>query len=174
MSTRSNRGDQYIDLKNNGRNFPSWILKNFKKYKLPEIIRKDNEDPCNVQHKLELRKYQEFVGQYMGPKSPYNEILLYHGLGSGKTATAINLLNVLYNYDPNLNVIVLIKASLHDDPWLKDLKTWLGKGTSEESIDPLSKRPSFNTIHFVHYDSPYADRDFIELMKKIDTSKRTL
>ena len=40
---------QYIDLKNNGRIFPSWIFHNFKQYKLPEILRKENEDPCNVE-----------------------------------------------------------------------------------------------------------------------------
>ena len=62
--------NQYIDLKNNGKIFPSWVLHNFKKYKLPEIFRKENEDPCNVETKIELRKYQEFIGKYLGPGSP--------------------------------------------------------------------------------------------------------
>ena len=79
--------NKYINLTQNGRIFPAWILNNFKQYKLPPIIRRENEDPCNVETKLELRKYQEFIGEYLGPGSPYNEILLYHGLGSGKTAT---------------------------------------------------------------------------------------
>src|SRR6266567_1078350 len=117
--------DEYISLKINGRLFPSWILKNFKKYKLPPIIRKENEDPCNINEKLELRKYQEFIGKYLGPTSPYNEIMLYHGLGSGKTGTSINLWNILYNYDHNYNIIILIKASLRDDPWMLELKKWL-------------------------------------------------
>ena len=111
--------NEYVNLKVNGRVFPSWVLRNFKKYKLPEIIRKENEDPCNVEVKLELRKYQEFIGKYMGPQSPYNEILLYHGLGSGKTATCINLMNVMYNYTHDVNFVILIKASLRDDPWMK-------------------------------------------------------
>lgn len=181
---RSNNGDsvnspretqeQYIDLKNNGRLFPTWILHNFKKYKLPEIIRRENEDPCNVKIKLELNKYQEFIGKYLGPGSPYNEILLYHGLGSGKTATSINLLNVLYNYDPNLNVILLIKASLENDPWMLEMKKWLGRRPGEESVEDVRKLAAYNTLHFVHYDSPYADRDFLNVMKKVDTSKQTL
>ena len=44
----------YIDLKVNGRLFPTWILMNFKKYKLPEIIREKGEDPCAIKTKEEL------------------------------------------------------------------------------------------------------------------------
>lgn len=166
--------EQYIDLKNNGRLFPSWVLENFKKYKLPEIFRKENEDPCNADVKLELRAYQEFVGKFLGPKSPYRDILLYHGLGSGKTATSINLMNVLYESDPNLNIVVLIKASLRDDPWMNDLKVWLGREMTEEGLEDVTKVKRFSNIHFVHYDSPFADKDFINVMKEIDTQKPTL
>ncbi|AVL94867.1 SNF2 family helicase [Moumouvirus australiensis] len=166
--------NRYVDLKSNGRIFPIWVLHNFKQYKLPEIIRKENEDPCNVTTKLELRKYQEFIGRYLGPGSPYNSILLYHGLGSGKTATAINLMNVLYNYNHDYNFIVLIKASLRDDPWMKDLKTWLGRDASEQNIDNISKLTRYSRIHFVHYDSPFANRDFLAVMKSVDISKPTV
>ena len=72
--------------------------------------------------KLELRKYQEFIGSYLDYKSPYHDILLYHGLGSGKSATAINIYNVLYNATSGWNVYLIIKASLHDNPWETDLK----------------------------------------------------
>ena len=166
--------EKYVDLRQNGRIFPFWIMKHFKQYKLPEVFRKENEDPCNVQTKLELRKYQEFIGAYLNPISPYREILLYHGLGSGKTSTTINLLNIIYNYDPNINVIILIKASLRDDPWLKDLKIWLGRDPDEENVDNVSKLARYSTLHFVHYDSPYADTDFINVMKTLDTSKPTI
>lgn len=168
------RKEQYVDLKNNGRLFPSWVLQNFKKYKLPEIFRKENEDPCNADVKLELRAYQEFIGQYLGPKSPYRDILLYHGLGSGKTATSINVMNVLYEADPNINIVILIKASLRDDPWMNDLKVWLGRDNKEEGLEDISKVKRFSNINFVHYDSPFADRDFINVMKEIDPQKPTL
>lgn len=167
----SNRGSQYIDLKNNGRIFPSWVLHNFKKYKLPEILRRENEDACNIEVKLELRLYQEFIGKFIGPGSPYNEILLYHGLGSGKTATSINLMNILYNYDHNYNFIILIKASLRNDPWMIDMKRWLGRDPSEVNVENISALTRFQTMHFVHYDSPFADRDFMNVMKKIDSTK---
>jgi superfamily II DNA or RNA helicase len=184
MTTRNKRANSnlpkddtaggFIDLKANGRIFPQWILHNFKKYKLPEIFRKENEDPCNVETKLELRMYQEFVGQYLGPRTPYSGILLYHGLGSGKTATAINLMNILYNYDHNYNFIVLIKASLRKDPWEEDLRVWLGKTGLESNTDNLNQNTALNayeSINFIHYDSPYADRNFMDTIKKLDVSK---
>ena len=90
--------NKYIDLKINGRLFPSWVLTNFKKYKLPPIIKDPTKDPCDyTQTKKELRAYQLFIGTYLDFKSHYRNILVYHGMGSGKTATAINVYNILYN-----------------------------------------------------------------------------
>ena len=75
-------------------------------------------------------------------------ILLYHGLGSGKTATSINLMNVLYNYDHEINFIILIKASLHDDPWMKDLKIWLGRDPAEKNVRKCNK---INKIQYITF-----------------------
>ena len=154
-----------MDLNVNGRLFPHWIVKNFKKFYLPEIIRKEGDDPCNEVYKEELTKYQKFVSQFLSYESPFNSILLFHGLGSGKNANAINIYNVLFNFYPNWNVFVIIPAALKDDPWLKDLKRWLSKGD-------YKKR--FNNITFVSYDSPFADKDFLEKVKKKDNSKDTI
>lgn len=158
----------YPDFKINGRLFPLWILKNFKKYKLDPIIKKEGEDPCNVSTPSglkELRKYQQFVGSYLDYRSPFRDILIYHGLGSGKTASAVNVYNMLYNYNPGWNVFVLIKASLRNDPWMRDLNEWLnGKDREDRMMN----------IRFIHYDSPKADKDFIEAVKSADVQKKNL
>ena len=44
-----------INLKQNGRIFPNWIMQNFKKYVLPDVIRKDGDDPCNEVREKGLR-----------------------------------------------------------------------------------------------------------------------
>ena len=157
--------NKIINLEINGRIFPSWVIKNFKKYILPEIVREAGEDPCQEKRKNELNPYQKFVGQFLNYRSPFKDILVYHGLGSGKTVTAINVYNVLFNYTPNWNVFILIPASLRNDPWLKDLKNWITKSDYEIRI---------KNIEFIHYDSPFADRDFLEKVKKADSSKKTL
>jgi superfamily II DNA or RNA helicase len=154
-----------INLEINGKLFPSWVLLNFKKYQLPEIKREKGEDPCNEKIKKEITKYQEFLGKYLSYNSPFKDILVYHGLGSGKTVSAINIYNVLFNSNPKWNVFLLIKASLKNDPWMKDLNEWLEKNDKDQR---------FSNIKFVHYDSPFADRDFLEVMKKADASRENL
>jgi hypothetical protein len=157
--------EQNINLEINGRLFPSWVLLNFKSYELPEIFRKDGEDPCSELLKKEVTAYQAFLGQFLNYQSPFRDILIYHGLGSGKTVSAINIYNVLYNYTPKWNVFLLIKASLKNDPWLKDLNDW---------IDTNDKDNRMKNLKFIHYDSPFADRDFLETVKKVDSSKESL
>jgi len=161
----NSKSKSIINLEQNGRLFPIWIMENFKKYILPEIIHKENEDPCNEKILEGVTLYQEFIGQYLNYLSPFKDILIYHGVGSGKTNTAINIYNILFNYTPKWNVFILIPASLHDDPWLKDIKRWMRKDNYEER---------FSNIIFVHYDSPYADRDFLDKVKGVDSSKMNI
>jgi superfamily II DNA or RNA helicase len=179
MSSRQNK---FIDLKTNGRLFPTWMLANYKKYKLPEIIKNDSVDPCNqnisvkknqddsikknqdISIKREFKNHQLFISKYLDYRSPNKNILLYHGLGTGKTATTINIYNILYNYTPGWNVFLLIKASLNSS-WVNELQNWL----TEDERDYR-----FKNIIFVHYDSPIADKTFLEAIKNADSSKKSL
>jgi hypothetical protein len=163
--TKSSK-EKYIDFKINGRLFPTWVMANFKKFKLPEIITKDDEDPCNTgQSKFELRKYQIFASKFLDYRSPYQDILIYHGLGSGKTISAINIYNMLYNYTPGWNVFILIKATLRDHPWMTDL---------EKALNSEEKDFRMKNITFISYDSPTADKQFMEAIKNADSTKKNL
>jgi hypothetical protein len=44
---------------------------------------------CNA--KMELAPYQLFVRNFLSNQTPYNGLLLYHGLGTGKTCSAITI-----------------------------------------------------------------------------------
>jgi len=169
----------YIDLKINGRLFPSFIMANFKKYEVEEFLSMmSGSDPCNptidklkdttvTQQeplKLALRKYQDFVGRYLDFRSPYKNILLYWEVGVGKTSAALNIYNLLYNYTSGWNVFILIKASLKGG-WLDDIKLWLNKDDYEYR---------FKNIIFINYDSPFADRIFLDSLKNVDNSKKSL
>jgi superfamily II DNA or RNA helicase len=166
MSSYKDRRDKYPDLKVNGRIFPTWVQANYKHYKLPEFAKAtDNEDACFRSAKNELRKYQAFLGKFMDFNSPYKNMLVYHGLGSGKTLTGINIYNVLYNYSPAWNVIILLKATLKEHPWMSDLKVWLQEEEKEFRMQNIS---------FVSYDAPNADKLFLNAMNNTDTSKKNL
>jgi hypothetical protein len=99
-----------INLEENGRLLPIWVMENFKKYILPEIILKEGDDPCKNIKSSGLTLYQQFVGQFLNYQSPFKNILIYHSVGSGKTNTAINIYNLLYNYTSKWNIFLLIPA----------------------------------------------------------------
>jgi hypothetical protein len=71
-------------------------LKEFAIHKIPEYPPiKSVEDFKNMSDKLcgifEKSYYQHFVSQYISYRTPYRSILLYHGVGVGKTCSAITL-----------------------------------------------------------------------------------
>ena len=163
MSYQKNR-EKYIDLKINGRLFPTWVLANFPKFKLPEIIQDESYDACSKTAEDRLREYQVFVSKYLDYNSPYRDILIYHGLGSGKTASTINLYNVLYNSTPGWNVFILLPATLRAG-WMKELEKWLQLEDKKYRLD---------NIKFISYNAPNADKAFMDAVKNADTSKKNL
>lgn len=164
-------------LTQNGKLFPSWVLHTFKKYKLP-IIDQTSEDMCNQNKKdgNELREYQKFLWAFMNYESHYNSMLLYHGVGSGKSASSINIYSQLYEFDPNWNVIILLPASLRKN-WegYKDLLTnkyqvgeidmWIGENEKENKK---------KNIHYISFNAPNADKSFMDYVHSVDTTKKNL
>ena len=51
---------------------------------------------CNLQ--FELSPHQQFVRNFLSFQTPYNSLLLYHGLGSGKTCSAIGVSEEMRDY----------------------------------------------------------------------------
>jgi hypothetical protein len=156
--------EKYIDFRINGRLFPSWIVANFPKFKLPEIIQDESYDACQTKQEDRLREYQVFVSKYLDFNSPYRDILIYHGLGSGKTASTINLYNVLYNSTPAWNVFILLPATLRAG-WIRELERW---------IQNEDKKYRLDNINFISYNAPNADKSFMDAVKNADTSKKNL
>jgi hypothetical protein len=68
-------------------------------------------DPTAPLPSGEKYPYQRFIREYMRNESPYRGILTYHGLGSGKTCTAIAAAEALYS-TANKKIIVMAPASL--------------------------------------------------------------
>lgn len=162
----SENKNRYVDLLTNGKIFvPAWIGTNYKKYLIPKTIIKDDDDPCKKTEKITIKKYQEFIAKYLDYRTPYKNILLYWSTGSGKTLSAINFYNNLYNYSPSINLIILTRASLIKSTWISELEIWL---TKENYNDRMKN------IYFISYDSPIADKTFIELMKNLDSQKRNI
>lgn len=153
---------EYPNLLRDGKIFPSWIVYKYNRYfDIPST-----DDPCNGSSKRQLRTYQRFISKYLDYNSPFNSILLYHGVGSGKTATAIEVYNNLFRHTEYWNVIILIKSSLKND-WMNELNRWL-------LMDNEDKQHQMSNIHFLTYNSSVNWQHFQELQKRLDSTRKNL
>ena len=59
-------------------------------------INKAANQICNAE--FELSPHQQFVKNFLSFQTPYNSLLLYHGLGSGKTCSAIGVAEEMRDY----------------------------------------------------------------------------
>ena len=97
------------------RAFSKFIETTFKSLKLPPLKEPDF-DAClkkgaSGQQEVEVYQYQKFIREYMNSDSPYRGILVYHGLGSGKTCSAIAASEALFAKN-NKKIIVMTPKSL--------------------------------------------------------------
>ena len=59
--------------------FVSWVNDEF----YPQVVQSAQDSP--------LKAYQVLIQAYLGLDTPYRGLLVYHGLGTGKTASAVSL-----------------------------------------------------------------------------------
>jgi superfamily II DNA or RNA helicase len=68
---------------------------------------------------FELAPHQNFVRNYLSFQTPYNSLLLYHGLGSGKTLTSIGIAEEMRSYLKKMNIrkkiIVVASPNVQDN-----------------------------------------------------------
>ena len=137
--------------------FPSWLAYNYKKYQLLQEKIDGNVDKCNLKDdksKIIGRNYQLFIQKYLNLNSPYQSILIYHGLGVGKTATSILTYNELYNSSENWIVFIFIKKSLYKG-WINELNKFLEKTNFKKRMD---------NIYFINYESSNINVQFNEAL----------
>ncbi len=114
------------------RDFMNFINAEFSDFALEPINLKI--DPCKdtflKDNTIKLMDHQKILKEFMalhnkvGNKAAGSQgVMVYHNLGSGKSLTAIAMAEAarLYDGDRLRKVIILIPASLRDDPWIKEL-----------------------------------------------------
>ncbi len=101
--------DPYLNVKIAGR-------KEFSSYKYdgaPDNIKTRSDYVCREDREFELLPHQLFVKNFLSKNTPYRSILLYHGLGSGKTCSAIGICETMRTSMKQTGVVnkILIIAS---------------------------------------------------------------
>lgn len=84
--------------------FSKWVTKTFKPLRDEPLVEPKGH--------VRLFTQQRFIRDYMQYKSPYRGILLYHGLGVGKTIASISAAEILMNQK---EVVVMLPASLENN-----------------------------------------------------------
>ena len=145
---------------NNRERFVTFINDLFKSYR-KDII-DENKESCSDRDKNEEQKlftHQKIVRDYINLYTPYRGVLLYHGLGSGKTCSSIAIAeNILKNVSiitaesmiTNQKILVMTPASLQTNyveeikncgnPIYKKKQFWefINTTNSPEQIEVLS------------------------------------
>jgi ribA/ribD-fused uncharacterized protein len=86
------------------RGFSEFIKSTYEPYTLPDSA-------IQISEGEKYYPYQKFVRDYMRKESPYRGILVYHGLGSGKTCTSIAASEALFASSKK-KIIVMTPRSL--------------------------------------------------------------
>lgn len=93
-----------------------YLKKEFQhKYKAEtgDIVSLDNEGTLCNQTEFVLSPHQEFIKNFIHPSTPYNGILLYHGMGSGKTCSAIGISEQFrraHSHDKSFKKILIVAS----------------------------------------------------------------
>ena len=98
----------------NRKPFLNWIDHTFREYRLRGTTIAGEDGCANMATggptaDFDLFLHQKFIRDYMQVHSPYRGILLYHGLGSGKTCSSISVAEGLSG---EYQIVVLTPASL--------------------------------------------------------------
>ena len=90
----------YPNLNDTNFNIKIAEKKEFNDTKYDGIVYKDIREQADIiaNAEYELQPHQAFVKNFLSSQTPYNSLLLYHGLGSGKTCSAIGVCEEMRDY----------------------------------------------------------------------------
>jgi hypothetical protein len=135
---------------NNRELFINFINSLFEPYRQELQSNKANiscDDIGNTDLDFSLLTHQKIVRDYMNLYTPYRGLLLYHGLGSGKTCTSIAIAEGMKD---SKRIIIMTPASLRAN-YIEELKKcgdllykrnqfweWISTDTNPEAATPMS------------------------------------
>ena len=109
-------------------NFLNWFDESFKRYRVrrkkTSDIKCQADDECNEvvksskHKKRELFNHQKIVRDYLNLESPYRGIIVYHGLGVGKTCSSIAIAE---GFKTERQIVVILQKSIKQN-YISQLK----------------------------------------------------
>ena len=154
---------------------------------------KDN-NPCDTQ-KFILSNHQIFLKNFMNDKTPYKGLLLFHGVGTGKTCSAVSIAENFRDIygrqgkkgNEDKRIIVLVPNSNVESGWRRNIYD-INKGddqctgntftnefneVKEKTDSKENKNKKVNKIINKYYDF-YGYREFANKIDKLINERNTL
>lgn len=94
---------------------PQFIQKLLQKNEFAETVSTfdPSVDPCaTINTEFEVTPVQRFVATYLHPRTPYKSMLLYHGVGVGKTCAAIQAAEAYLDVMPRGKVMIVVPKNI--------------------------------------------------------------
>ena len=159
---------KYWELPNR-KHFYNWVSDNFSHYEINKSSTYKKYIPRIAEH-FNLNNFQRTARDYLQDESPVRGILLYYGLGAGKTCTGITIAEAILS---KKKVVVFSKTSLESN-WLKEIRAcgsdyvknhnhWVFKSID---IDTLSNKKT--------YESSKSDFNIIDLINELGIPHQTI
>ena len=78
--------------------------KMYSKSHLIDNLEEEADKLCSPHFEFELEPHQMFIKNFMSFQTPYNSLLVFHGLGTGKTCSAIGVAEEMRSYYKQLGI----------------------------------------------------------------------
>ncbi len=102
-----------------------------------EDIKRYRDDVCGG--KLSLYRHQSLLSNFINPNTPYKGLLIFHGVGTGKTGTAIsiaeNFKDIVKKY--NTKIYILVPGPLLKENWKDEIIKFTGSNYINDLMNQL-------------------------------------
>ena len=124
-------------------------------------------DPCAADTKFEITPVQRFSANLMSPRTPYMSALLYHGVGVGKTCSAIQISEAWLGEFPQEQVYIIAPVTIQEGFRTTIFDTTSRRLTIGTGIEPNRGFGCTGDI-YMELTGTLMERDMKEIQKSIN------
>ena len=112
--SRENSSGLYPDIQDPQFGERLYRKQEFREAQAAAITALEGSDPCNssVESVFEISPIQRLISRFLNPLTPYKGLLLFHGVGVGKTCTAIRVGEEYLKTYPYSKVHIIVPKSI--------------------------------------------------------------
>ena len=114
MHERELKSGLYPDIQDPNFGLQIYNKQEFFEARAAAISAMEGVEPCNssVESVFEISPIQKLVSRFLNPLTPYHGLLLFHGVGVGKTCSAVRVGEEYLKYLPHSKVFIVVPQAI--------------------------------------------------------------